>query len=149
MPNYSQEAAHEFWYRFKDQNVYGVIVRMESIEDWTVDGDEDLEQALETLGSNMDNVDNIDLEQHEKFIQLTAYLKLSRALRILQALDTAYPGAAAKLIAAAEQLSPTNPHAKLFLSRNVIFERLRLLTRVLAPERVILVQSAIEEFKHG
>ena len=149
MPDLSLEGAHQYWFRFKDQSVYGVINIMESIEGWTLDGETGLEQALNTLGQNMENIDNIDLKQHDKFIYAAAYLKISRALRMLQALDTAYPGAAAKLIAYAEQNSETDPHAKLFLSRNVVFERLRLLSRVLAAERLILIQSAIEEFRHG
>ena len=149
MPDFSLAAAHEYWFRFKDQSVYRVINIMESIEkDWTIDNDEALEQALVELGDSMDDIDNIDLKQQDKFIQAAAYLKISRMLRILQALDTAYPGAAAKLLEYAEKTSDRNAGAKLFLSRNVVFERLRLLSRILAPERLVLIQSAIEEFKH-
>ncbi|MBM93363.1 MAG: phosphoesterase [Legionellales bacterium] len=149
MPDLSIEGAHHYWFRFKDQSVYTVINIMESIEQWTLDGDPDLEKSLHNLGQALENTEQINLKHQEEFIQIAAYLKISRTLRILQALDTAYPSAAAKLIAYAETQSDSSPHAKTFLSRNVVFERLRVLSRVLAPDRLILVQSAIEEFKHG
>jgi len=71
-------------------------------------------------------------------------------LRIMQCLDTAHPGAASKLLMFAEKsnASPTN-NIGLFLRRNIVFERLRLLGRVFSEERFILVQNAIEETEHA
>ena len=149
MPNFSYAACHEYWFNFEDKSVYKIINMMESIESWVIDGDAELESSIEALGDCMEEIENIDLKHQEKFIQVIAQLKISRALRILQALDTALPGAAAKILEYAEKTSDRNSDSKLFLSRNVIFERLRLLSRVLAPDRLVLIQSAIEEFKHA
>ena len=70
----------------------------------------------------------------------------SRILRLLQAIDTIDPGSASKLLMYAEEHnSPENPLAGLFLRRNIIFERLRLLARVFAPERFEIVLKALEQ----
>ena len=123
---------------------------MESIEEsWTIDGNQDLEEALESLGDSMIEIENIDIKHPDKFITVIAQLRISRALHILQSLDTAFPGAAAKILEHAERTSERSPDSKLFLSRHVVFERLRLLSRLLAPDRLVLIQSAIEEFRHA
>ena len=54
------------------------------------------------------------------------------------------PGAASRVIAAAEKSKRDNVAAQLFLSRNIIFERFRLLPRVLATN-LRLVVSALGE----
>ena len=150
MSNFSYAACHDYWYNFKDASVYKVINFMESVEEsWTIDGDEDLEKALECLADSMADIENIDIKHPEKFIILMAQLRMSRSLHILQSLDTAFPGAAAKILEYADRTSERSADAKLFLSRHAVFERLRLLSRLLAPDRLVLVQSAIEESRHA
>jgi len=146
MVDLSHKSSLNFWFEYKDSIIYRVITYMESVEHWTIDDHLELEAALSSLGDTMDNVGNIDLQKEDEFIKIAAYMKASRALRLLQAMDTAHPGAASKLLTHAEKQS-TSPDdaAGLFLRRNVIFERLRLLTRVFSPERLALVQQAMED----
>lgn len=146
MVDLSHKGSLNFWFEYKDSIIYRVITYMESVEHWTVDDHPELENALSSLGETMDNVGNIDLQKEDEFIKIAAYMKAGRALRLLQAMDTAHPGAASKLLTYAEKQS-TSPDdaAGLFLRRNVIFERLRLLTRVFSPERLALVQQAMED----
>jgi len=146
MPNLSSEAVHQFWHDYKDMMIYRVISFMEGVESWTLDGDPGLEDAMTKLGDALEEVGNIDLQQEDKFIQAATYIKAGRALRLLQCMDTAHPGAASKLLMHAEEVSMASDDTPgLFLRRNIVFERLRLLGRVFATERFDLVLKALEE----
>lgn len=153
MPDLSREAVHEFWSRYQDPNVYRVITFMEGVETWTVDGNEEVETALQKLGQELDNLSSVDLGQlgqQELFIKIACHVKAARVLRILQAIDTAHPGSASKLLIHAEEISqtPDDPPG-LFLRRNIVFERLRLLSRVFAPQRIALIMKALEGEDHA
>lgn len=145
MPDLSNKAAHQFWYEYKDPAIYRVISFMEGVEQWTVDEDESLEAGMQRLGQTLEDVGNIDLQNEDDFIRVAAYIKAGRSLRLLQSMDTAHPGAASKLLMHAEEVSQTSDDTPgLFLRRNIVFERLRLLGRVFAPRRFELVLRAIE-----
>jgi intracellular multiplication protein IcmW len=146
MPDLSNEAVHQFWYEYKDPMIYRVISFMEGVENWTLDGDPILEAAMVKLGNVLEDIGNIDLEQEDPFIQVATFIKAGRALRLLQCMDIAYPGAASKLLMHAEETSQTSDDIPgLFLRRNIVFERLRLLGRVFSPEKFSLVLKALEE----
>ncbi len=149
MPDLSHEACLHYWFDYPDPTIYRVIAFMESVEHWTVDGDPDLEKAIQDLGNEIDEISTIDLDklaETDNFIRLVAYLKTGRGLRILQALDTAHPGSASKILVHAEESSmgmPDDP-ASFFLKRNIIFERLRLLSRTFDESRRKLIARALE-----
>jgi len=146
MPDISNEACHAFWHAYRDPMIYRVISFMESVEDWTIDGDKDLEAAMVKLGEVLEDIGNIDLQNEDEIIQIVAYVKAGRGLRLLQSLDSAYPGAASKLLMHAEENTKSSDDIPgLFLRRNIVFERLRLLGRVFSPERFSLILKALEE----
>lgn len=146
MPALDLPAAHDFWKNYQDPMIYRVIAFMESVEGWTLDGDPELESALNAFGTNLDKITRFELSKEEQFIALCAHIKTSRILRILQAIDTIDPGSASKVLMYAEENNnPENPMAGLFLRRNIVFERLRLLARVFAKERFDLILKALEQ----
>jgi intracellular multiplication protein IcmW len=146
MPQLDLTAAHEFWKNYDDPMIYRVIAFMESAEEWTLDGDPGLEAALQTLGDMLDQLSRFELGKEEQFIAFCSHIKTSRILRLLQAVDTIDPGSASKLLMYAEEHnSPDNILAGLFLRRNIIFERLRLLARVFSAERFDIVLKALEQ----
>ncbi len=145
MPDLTRKSSHQYWAEYPDPIIYRVISFMESVEDWTLDEDETLEEALTKLGNAMDKLGDSDLEEEDRLISIAAYIKTSRMLRLMQGLDTANPGSASKLLMHAEMTTQSNDDvAGLFLQRNIVFERLRLLSRVFSEERLNLVQSALE-----
>lgn len=145
MPDLSHDAVHRFWREYSDPMIYRVIAFMEGVEEWPVDGDPHLEAAMQTLGEQLDNVGNYELGKEDEFIKVCCYIKTGRALRLLQSMDTSHPGAASKLLIHAEEVSQGSDDVPgLFLRRNIVFERLRLLARVFAPERFQLVIKALE-----
>lgn len=146
MPDLSNEGAHQFWNGYQDPMIYRVVSFMESVESWTIDGDPSLEQAMAELGTTLEDIGNIDLQSEDNFIKLATYIKSARCLRLLQCLDVAYPGAASKLLMHAEETTKSNDDVPgMFLRRNIVFERLRLLSRVFAPQRIALLLKALEE----
>lgn len=146
MPQLDLQASHEFWKNYNDPSIYRVIAFMETVESWTYDGMPELEEAINALGRNLDEVKKFELSKEEQFIILLAHIKTSRILRVLQAIDTIEPGSASKVLMYAEENNtPDNLLTGLFLRRNIVFERLRLLSRVFSPERFELVLKAMEQ----
>ena len=146
MPGFDYKSCHQYWFEYKDPMIYRVVSFMEWVEYWTLDQDAGLENALKKLGETLEDIGNIDLKQEDDFIKVAAYIRASRTLRLLQCLDTAYPGAASKLLMHAEEVSKSSEDVPgLFLRRNIVFERLRLLARVFAPTRLALILKALED----
>lgn len=146
MPDLSHKAVHKFWNEYPDMIIYRVIAFMEGMEDWTLDGNPQLEVVLKKLGETLDDIGNIDLKQEDDFIEMCAHIKMGRTLRLLMCVDTAYPGAAAKILMHAEEITKSEEDIPgIFLRRNIVFERLRLLGRVFAPDRFKTIIKALEE----
>ena len=149
MPKLDMQSCHEFWKSYNDFNIYRAIAFLEGVEDWTLDGEPTVEKALTSLGEALDRLGEIDLEEEQKFVEVVAHIKTGRGLRLLMALDSAYPGAAAKVLMHAEDLkNETDELCKIFLHRNMIFERMRLLSRIFSEERFKIVTKALEEAGH-
>jgi intracellular multiplication protein IcmW len=149
MPDLSAKGAHEYWKQYPDPMIYRVVSFMESVETWCRANTPEFVEALQALSLALDDVGTVDLDklgQQALFIQLGNHLRMAQTLRLLQTLDVAHPGSAAKLLMHAES-SSKNPQdeAGLFLKRNIAFERLRLLARVFSSERLDLVLKALDE----
>jgi intracellular multiplication protein IcmW len=146
MPKLDIESSHDFWKNYDDPMIFRVISFMESAEEWTLDGNPELETAINSLSEKLDQLTRFELGKEDQFVALCCHIKTSRILRLLQAIDTIDPGSASKLLMYAEEHnSPDNLSAGLFLRRNIIFERLRLLARVFAPQRFDIVLKALEQ----
>lgn len=146
MPKLDLHSAHEFWKQYNDPMIYRVIAFMETVENWTYDGQPEIEQAIDAFGEALDEVTKFELGREDQFVALCAHLKTSRILRILQSIDSIEPGSASKVLMYAEENNtPDNIIAGLFLRRNIVFERLRLLARVFSPERFDLILGALEQ----
>lgn len=146
MPDLSYKAVHKFWHEYQDPIIYRVITFMEGVEDWTIDGNSEFETALQQLGQTLEDIGNIDLQEEDTMIQIAAHVKTGRGLRLLMCLDNAYPGAAAKVLMHAEEITQSDQDMPgIFLRRNIVFERLRLLGRVFGKDRFKLVLKTLEE----
>jgi intracellular multiplication protein IcmW len=148
MPDLSHEASSRYWYEYVDPMIYRVITFMESVEDWTLDGNPELEEEINRLGKELDDIEKIDmgtLEHEDTFIRLVGNIKSGRGLRLLQAIDSVHPGSASRiLIHAEETTTDSQDPAGFFLKRNIVFERLRLLARVFSEYRLKLIARALE-----
>ena len=61
MPDLSLEASSQYWFDYLDPMIYRVITFMESVEDWTLDGNPDFEAAMDQLGKELDDIEKIDM----------------------------------------------------------------------------------------
>jgi intracellular multiplication protein IcmW len=145
MPKFDLTSAHEFWKSYEDPMIYRVIAFMETAEDWTLDGNPALEKALDDIGNALDELTSFEVGKEDQFITLCSHIKTSRILRLLQTIDTIEPGSASKLLMYAEENNnPEHIMAGLFLRRNIIFERLRLLARVFNHNRLDFLLKILE-----
>lgn len=148
MPDLTLEASHRYWHEYDDPAIYRVLMFMESVEDWILNENDEMEEAMTSLGRELDDMSKVDMSQlgHEElFIRVACNLKASRTLRLLQAIDTVHPGSASRLLMYAEENSQSSDDtAGVFLRRNIVFERLRLLSRVFSRERFNLILRALE-----
>lgn len=148
MPDLSIEAVHAFWHDYDRRTLYRIVTSMEGIEEWASDSDPKVNEALNQLGLVLDNMDEVDVQDEGVVIKILVNTRSSRALRLMQFLDVLKPGTASKLLIFAEEQTKDpankNKYADLFLKRNIAFERLQLLGRVFAPERINLVLKALE-----
>jgi len=148
MPDMSLEAVHAFWHDYDKRTLYRIVTSMEGIESWAADDDPQAEEALLRLGACLDDVSDFELNDEAVLVKVLANMRSGRALRLMQFLDVLKPGTASKLLIFAEEQTKDaahkNRYADLFLKRNLAFERLQLLGRVFAPERINLVLKALE-----
>lgn len=148
MPDLSLAAAAQYWANYIDPMIYRVVTFMESVEEWTLDGKPDIEEAMRELGEILDDIAGVDMEmlaQKDSFIRIVGNIKTGRGLRLLQTIDMAHPGSASKVLMHAEQNTfSTDDPAGFFLKRNIVFERLRLISRVFCEYRLNLVLRALE-----
>lgn len=150
MPDLSSESVRKFWSEYDDQIACKAVSFMESVEDWSLDGNSELEKTIVKLGSALDDIGYVDLQAEDKFIQATAYIKIGRMLRLLQCMDTAHPGAATQILAFAKTNSKSPDDIfGLFLRRNIVFERLHVLGRVFAADRMAIVLQALGDKSHA
>ena len=148
MPDMSIESVHAFWHDYDKRTLYRIVTSMEGIESWAADDDPNVEEALLRLGTALDTIRDFEITDEAVVIKVLANIRSSRALRLMQFLDSLKPGTASKLLIYAEEHTKDpatkNHYADLFLKRNLAFERLQLLGRVFAPERINLVLKALE-----
>lgn len=151
MPDLHLDAVHAFWDSYDRRTLYRVIVAIERVEHWVLDGHPAVDAALIRLGEVMDQASGVEISEEGKIIRVLINTRASRALRILQSLDIAKSGTASQILMFAEEASEAkegktpDQHAKLFLRRNLVFERLQLLSRVFAPQRISLILKALEK----
>jgi intracellular multiplication protein IcmW len=146
MPDLNKETVAQYWQEKHDYALYRIIATMEAVEDWVLDGDEEVETKLLQLCEAAEGIEKFQLGEEDSFIKVLTSINSSRALRFLQHVDQLMPGSASKLLVFAEVASSSKEDTPgFFLNRNLVFERLQLIGRIFAPERFRLVMNAMEK----
>lgn len=143
MTDLSIEACHNYWQSINDSDVYRALVALESVESWTLDGDADIEEALKELTRQFKPIKDISDDFKKKVVDVCVFLKSTRILKILQTLDNLRSSTAYEIIKYAEQHVDNDENCRLFVNRNIAFERFRLLRSVLSTERLQLISRAM------
>lgn len=148
MTDLSLKGSHAYWKNYSDPSIYRVISFLDSIENWTLDENPEVQKTLSELGNKLDKSVQFELKNEDLYLKICNFLRSSQVLMLLQAVDTACPGSASRVIMHAEtnKKSDTDP-AGLFLRRNIVFERLRLIPRIFSKERCAILTKVLEK-KH-
>jgi intracellular multiplication protein IcmW len=144
MPDLSHESAIEFWNGFMSGSIAHIIAFIEHTENWVNSSDPTVVESLAKLGTYLDTATEESNLSEEELVKICAALHLSQKLRIMQISDSISPGLATKMIKAAEANAADDNMSKIFLQRNLIFERMRIISRLLSPNRIQLVQKIYE-----
>ncbi|MAH61783.1 MAG: phosphoesterase [Legionellales bacterium] len=144
MVDMTYKGAHAYWSKFVDPSVYRVITFMENVENWTLDEDTSVDAAINNLGQLLNHPDTKAPKPSPEILKFIAYIKTSRNLRFLQGLDQITPGSASKIISYAEENQFNDHHAYIFIYRNIIFERLRIMSRIFQKSRIHTLKKAFE-----
>ncbi len=149
MADLTLKASHEYWQQYSDPIIHRVLSFMESVETFPQLKNPLFDTIINELNKALSLLKESDINQpnqQDLFIRFGNELHMTQTLRLLQALDTAKAGSAARILMYAETMNQkSNSDSALFLQRNIIFERLRLLTRLFSQERLRLIQQALEE----
>lgn len=148
MVDLSTAGVLEYWKDYEDKSLFKVILSIEEVEDWVLDGNEEMEKYIHALANHLDKVYMLDTQEYpieDDLIRVLSSISLSRMLRIMQVLDENSPGLAGKILSFAEEHSESiNDHHGLLLRRNLIFEKLRLTSRIFSQQRFEEVVKALE-----
>lgn len=147
MLDLSANSVKKFWRERGDVTIIQIIEQMELADTWTLDGQPEFEEKLQDFTHWINDQKEFELTNEKDLISLMVSLKTGRALRLLQYIDQKQAGAASKLLIYAEVAAETDPSCKCFLQRNLIFERMQLLSRIFSPNRFELLMKGIEKIE--
>lgn len=142
------------FFRQRDAKLDRGIRSMESVEVWTLDRVNEVQTALERMGDKLATSGDISSSDEgdasrakDLVMSLLAYTKTGRGVRLLMHVDQHYPGFVARMIQDAMMLSAVgsiNPKAcELMVDRFQTLDRMHLIARIFAPERVQTVIEAL------
>ncbi|NBW56331.1 hypothetical protein EBR43_00820 [bacterium] len=146
MPDLSLESVHAFWHEYDHRILYRIVCSLEASEDW-IPEDPALDELIRDLGDVIDSTSSFSTLSQEIVINLLTSIKFTQALRIMHSIETKNPGFVSGLLIWAEEQKQKNPESQsaVFLKRNIIFERLQLLSRIFSQERINLLNRAQEQ----
>lgn len=144
MPDLSHESVHAFWHEYDARILYRIVSSIEASESW-VESDEEIQQMVSDLGDMLDGSVDMNQLKQETLVNLLTSIPFAQALRLMHAIEGKRSGSISDLLVWAEhqQSSPDSP-AKVFLRRNVVFERLQLCARIFSSDRLNLLKKALE-----
>ncbi len=142
MVDLSDKESHRYWKNHPENEVYRTILSMESVEHWTLDGNLEFEEVIAKFSSILEGTEEINIQN--EIIKLFSHLKFGRAIRLLDTIDSSYPGAATEILRIAENTANSKNGSGLFLKRILTFERLRMLARVFSEVRLEKVSKILE-----
>jgi intracellular multiplication protein IcmW len=149
MIDLSLNSTRKYWQSQEDSSLFKIITFIESVEKWTLDGEDSIENALNSLSDSFDNLPLVDIRElniDEQIINILSYIKLGRAIRILQILDENNPGYSSRLIMFSEENRQNDSDIYgIFLKRNLMFERVKLSSRAFSDNRIKMLVQALED----
>jgi uncharacterized Zn finger protein len=146
----SREATEEY---FEERDLATAVKNMESVEHWTRDRYEEVQEMLQRLADVIEQADLSEISEslQHRLIYLLGYISSGKAIRLLMWMESEHPAFVAKTLTEAHLLSFTDIandpsaklSAKLFVERFYVLERLNVLSRVFERRRLELVTRVL------
>lgn len=155
----SPDATQEY---FEERELAEAIGVMESVEYWTRDRYEEVQQVLDRLALTVEQADleTVSPEMQRSLIHLLGYISSGKAIRLLMWMEGKHPTFVAKTMTEAHLLTMGDTgglsaddgsggkdrlaSAKLFLERFYVLERDNVLSRVFSGRRLQLISDVLE-----
>lgn len=135
--------ALEGWWQQVSPLLPPVIQGMEYRESWTMDKPGTaVESALVQLAERL-NQGPLPSADPQVLVQVLAYLRVGRALRLLAAFDAGEPGLSQRATAAA--LADPEPAGRVMIARLRVLSRAGVLARVFGPARRQEILELLED----
>lgn len=133
-----------FWDAYPDADVVRIVKMMEHVESWAIDIHPEMEVKLKEFQGALLDLQGRKIEQLDVLVQWLSHVRMARKLQILHVLDQLEAGLASRMIQYAEAQQYFSPHAELFFRRNLLFERLRMMARVMSKDRISQIRKVLE-----
>lgn len=144
MLNLRTSVLNQYW-AARDPRMAKILSWMKTLEDWMLDENEEVAEALYRLCERLDPRDPSLLERHsEDLITLMAYLSAPRSIRLLSWLDEHSPYGIAGQLTELAALPHNQGSGQLFLDRLQTLRSLALLGRVFSPSRARSVSRILQ-----
>lgn len=149
MPDLSESAVQQFW-EIRSPVLHRIFYAMENVENWTLDSNPLVMEALVNLGDKLDIAESMGVlpreslvDMGEEILGVLAYIRSGRAMRLLGWMDATIPGYAATLTELAKKLGEQD-FARLLFDRLQAVERLQLLKEIFDPKSIGVVVNVLE-----
>lgn len=141
--NLRKSVVNDFWKK-RDERIARILGFMENVEDWMVDDQEAVIAALSGLAQRIDQSNGKALATHpDALLNIMAYMSSSRAMRLLEWLDTRFHNELALQLVERATSRETDARAQLLLERLQTLRSLALLGRIFSPSRTRLVSELL------
>lgn len=133
-----------------DPQLGAAVKSMESVESWTKDRHAEVQNALQKFADKVNDRedDEISPEMQQKLIILLGYISTGKAIKLLMWIEQSLPNFVAKTLAEAQMLSVLDKlnedSCRLFVERFYVLERLHMLSRIFAEERLRTIQKVLK-----
>lgn len=145
MPNLRQSIIEKFWQE-KDPRMARILGWMESMEDWMLDDNEEVADAIYVLAQTLERVSRRDIMEHsQELIHAMAYMSAPRALRLLEWFDEHFPQGVSVELTKQALTMKDDERASLLLDRFNTLHRLSLLTKIFAPHRTRIIVDLLQQ----
>lgn len=133
-----------------DPQLGAAVKSMESVESWTKDRHEEVQSALQKFADKVSesDIEEISPEMQKKLIVLLGYISTGKAIKLLMWIEQSLPNFVAKTLAEAQMLSVfdklNEESCRLFVERFYVLERLHMLSRIFAEDRLETIQKVLK-----
>jgi hypothetical protein len=127
-----------FW-KTQDPRLYKIISVMEGVEPWVLDDVESVARKIVLMGAKLAVLKTNNLsELNQQMTTIMAYICSGRALRIINWIDSKYPGVTFHYVVEARDATDWSA-GKLLLDRLTTIKSLNLMFKILTPMRARLI----------